>query len=318
MNNTLTDVPGIQVGHATNLEGATGCTVILCPPKTVGGVDVRGGGPGTRETDLLNPVNHVNTVHAIVLSGGSAFGLAAADGVMRYLAQHDIGYKSIPGFTIPIVPTAILFDLAIGIPGITPGPDMGYTACEAAHDGPVDQGNVGAGTGASVGKFLGMEFATKAGIGSASINPAGGLIVAALAAVNAGGDIIDEKGDILGGVRQPPDGNKFLGAMTALRRFIEDGLPDSGNTVIGVVATNAQLSKPEVTKVAQMAQDGLARAVYPAHTMRDGDTIFALATGEIPVDVSVIGAYAADVMAKAIRNGIRHATSLAGVRAWND
>lgn len=319
-NNTLTAVPGIRVGHYTHLQAATGCTVVLCPEGTVGGVDVRGGGPGTRETDLLRPHNHVEHVNAVLLAGGSAFGLAAADGVVRYLEERDIGYKSISGFTVPIVPAAILFDLAIGEPGIRPDAAMGYAACEAASDAPVEQGTVGAGTGATCGKMLGMKFATKAGLGSASIDLGDGLIIAAIAAVNPGGDIINEDGSILAGVRRPPEGNSFFGAVNAMREMPRRPEPPgpTGSTVLGVVATNARLHKAYVSKVAQMAHDGLARAVNPVHTMHDGDTVFALSTGKIEADVSVIGSFAAEVMAQAIRNGVRAATSLAGIRAWNE
>ncbi len=318
MNNTLTDVPGIRVGHATNLEGATGCTVVICPSGTVGSVDVRGGAPGTRETDLLQPHNHVQVVNAIVLSGGSAYGLATADGVMRYLEEHEIGYKTASDHLVPIVPAAILFDLPIGEQGVRPDAEMGRNACEAASTDPVPQGTVGAGTGARCGGFMGNEFATKGGVGSASIDLGDGLIVAALVAVNAVGDILDEQGNIIAGLRQPPDGNTFMGTLNAIKamaRMVDP--PQAGNTVIGVVATNAKLPKAQVNKVAQMAHDGIARAVCPSHTMHDGDTIFALATGEIEANVSAIGAYAAEVMAQAIRNAIRCATSLAGVRAWN-
>lgn len=320
MTNTLTDVPGIRVGHATDLDAATGCTVVICPPGTTGGVDVRGGGPGTRETDLLDPARHVEHVHAVMLSGGSAFGLAAADGAMRYLEEHRIGYDKFPGVVIPIVPAAILFDLMIARSDVRPTADMGYAACVAATNAPAPQGNVGAGAGCTVGKLLGMEFATKSGIGSASMDLGDGLLVAALVAVNAGGDVIDERGDILAGVRQPPDGNRFLGTLNLLKDYARkvEGPAPTSNTVIGVVATNARLSKAHVTRVAQMAHDGLARAVKPAHMMREGDTIFALATGEIEADVSVIGAFAAEVTAQAIRSGVRAATSLAGIRAWND
>jgi L-aminopeptidase/D-esterase-like protein len=262
----------------------------------------------------------VETVNAVVLSGGSAFGLATADGVMRYLEERGIGYHSRSGFIVPIVPTAILMDLSVGKPGIRPDAAMAYAACEVASDAPVVQGTVGAGTGCRVGAMIGSEFASKGGIGSASIDLGDGLIVAALIAINAVGDVIDERGEILAGLRQPPDGNTFTGMLNALRAVARTQipLPSDTNTVIGVVATNARLTKEEINKVAQMAHDGLARAVRPAHTMFDGDTIFGLATGQIPANVSVIGAYAAEIVAQAIRNGIRAATSLAGVRAYND
>lgn len=320
MNGTLTDVKGIRVGQITDLEGATGCTVILCPPATVGGVDVRGGAPGTRETDLLNPMNHVEQINAVFLAGGSAYGLAVADGIMRYLEETGEGYKATSGYIVPIVAGAILFDLPIGIPGRRPTAQMGYEACQAATTEAVAQGTVGAGTGARCGGFLGNEFATKGGIGSASIDLGDGLIVAAIVAVNSVGDIIDEQGNIMAGLRTPPHGNQFMGTLNALKQMARqtEPPPNRDNTVIAAIATNARLSKAHVNKVAQMAHDGIARAINPAHTMFDGDTVFALATGEIAANPTVIGAYSAHVLTQAIRNAIRHATSLGGVRAWKD
>lgn len=318
MNSTLTAVKGIHVGHQTHLEGATGCTVVICPDGTVGGVDQRGGGPGTRETDLLHPLRGMEQVNAVVLSGGSAFGLAVADGVMRYLEEHNIGYKGIPGFVVPIVPAAILFDLAIGQPGIRPDAAMGYAACEVATAAPVQEGSVGAGTGCRIGAIMGNDRATKGGIGSACLAIDDELIVAALVAVNAVGDVVDEQGKIMAGLRQSSDSAEFVSTLEFMRVFSRQQRPDRReNTVIGVVATNARLTKAQVNKVAQMAHDGIARAVNPAHTMYDGDTIFALATGEIQANVSVVGAYAAEAVAQAIRRGVRAATSLAGVRAIN-
>ncbi len=319
MNNTLTRIEGIRVGHVTDSDGATGCTVIICPPHTVGAVDVRGGAPGTRETDLLQPHNRVEEVTAVMLSGGSAFGLGTADGAMRWLDERQIGYKSGAGYIVPIVPAAILFDLTIGKQGIRPTAEMGYLACENANSDPVPQGSVGAGTGASVGKMSGTDRASKGGIGSASIELDNGLVVAALMAVNAVGDVIDEHGQILAGIRAE-NGTGFvpsLDIMTAM--FNTQSKADAReNTVIGVVATNAKLSKPHTHKVAQMAHDGIARAVNPSHTMFDGDTIFALSTGEIPSHPTLIGAYAAEVVATAIRNAVIHATTLGGVRAINE
>ncbi len=315
LNNTLTDIPGIRVGHAQDLEALTGCTVVLCPPHTVGGVDQRGGAPGTRETDLLRPMHLVQQVHAILLAGGSAFGLAAADGVMRYLEAHGIGFET-PAARVPIVPSAILFDLDIGRADRRPDAAMGYAACEAASVGPVIQGCVGAGAGAKVGSLLGTAFATKSGIGSASIDLGDGLIVAAMIAVNAIGDVVDRDGTILAGVRMPPDGKQFAGTYNVLKQMSR--VVPGTSTVIGVVATNARLDKESVNKVAQMAQDGLAHAIRPAHTMFDGDTLFALATGDIPANVSVIGAFAAEATAEAIRNGVRAATTAGGVLAARD
>lgn len=320
MNQTLTDVPGIRVGHQTHLDGATGCTVVLCPLGTVGGVDQRGGAPGTRETDLLRPMHLVETVNAVVLSGGSAYGLATADGVMRYLEEQRTGFQAGGGFLVPIVPAAILYDLDIGTPGIRPDAAMGYAAAAAASADPVAQGSVGAGTGCRIGMMMGTDFATKGGIGSASMDLGDGLVVAALVAVNAFGDVLDESGQIMAGLRQPPEGKSFAGMMNVMRSMV--GMVDTPrgreNTVIGVVATNARLTKEGANKVAQMAHDGLARTVRPAHTLFDGDTLFALATGQIPANVNAIGAFAAEAVAQAIRNGVQAATSLAGVRAWKD
>jgi L-aminopeptidase/D-esterase-like protein len=318
INNTLTDVPGICVGHAQDWEAITGCTVVLCPPNTVGGVDQRGGAPGTRETDLLGPMHLVQHVNAVFLSGGSAFGLSVADGIMRYLEARGVGYTT-PVARVPIVPGAILFDLDVGRADRRPDADMGYTACEAANADPVPQGCVGAGTGAKVGTMMGIAQATKGGIGSASVDLGDGLIVAALVAVNAAGDVVDEDGSILAGLRDAPESNHFFGSLN-LMRMMARYAPGAGgeNTVIGVVASNAKLDKEGTNKVAQMAHDGLAEAVRPAHTLFDGDTIFALSTGEIDANVSAIGAYGAVVVAQAIRNAVRAATPLGGMRALND
>ncbi len=315
MNGTLTDVPGIKVGHAQDFDALTGCTVVLCPPRAVGGVDQRGGAPGTRETDLLRPMHLVQHVNAILLGGGSAFGLAAADGVMRYLEERQIGFETPPAF-VPIVPGAILFDLDIGRADRRPDAAMGYAACEAAADSPVAQGCVGAGTGAKVGSLMGTAFATKSGIGSASIDLGDGLIVAALIAANAVGDVVDRDGTILAGLRQPPEGKTFAGTHNLLRQM-NAAIPGT-STVIGVVATNARLDKENVNLVAQMAQDGLAQAIRPAHLMFDGDTLFALATGEVPVNVNVVGAFAAEMVAEAIRNAVQMATTMGGIPAARD
>jgi len=324
----LTDVPGVKVGHHTLLERPTGCTVVLTEAGAVASVDVRGGAPGTRETDLLNPVNAVQQVHAIVLSGGSAFGLDAASGVMRYLEEKGIGYD-IRIARIPIVPAAILLDLGVGgKPQIRPTADCGYEAARAATDGKVAEGNVGAGAGATVGKTLGPGRAMKAGIGTASITLPGGLVVAALVAVNAAGDVVDPAtGQVVAGVRTE-DGK---GLADARRLLLSGALganpgerPRAGeNTTLGVVATNAALTKVQAQKMAQMAHDGLARAVSPVHTPMDGDTIFALATGVLSGEVedgelAVIGALAAEAMADAIVRAAREATGIPGLPAARD
>ena len=316
-NNTLTAVPGIKVGHATDPVGLTGCTVVLCEAGAVGGVDQRGGAPGTRETDLLRPMHLVQKVHGVMLAGGSAFGLAAADGVMRYLAERGVGVKAGPA-RVPIVPAAILFDLAVGSADVRPDAAMGYAACLAASDEAVAQGNVGAGTGCSAGKLLGARHATKTGIGSAAIELGGGLVVAALIAVNPFGDVVDEAGRIIAGTR-PLRGEGYADTLVLLRGMTGRlALRIAGATVIGVVATNARLDKEQVNKVAQMAQDGLARTIRPAHTLFDGDTLFALATGRVRASVTLVGAYAAEAVAQAIIAAAQTAAAAGGLPAGPD
>lgn len=316
----LTAVPGVKVGHHTLSERPTGCTVVLVEGGAVGGVEVRGSAPGTRETDLLRPSNLVDQVHAIVLAGGSAFGLDAASGAVRYLEERQIGFPTGNG-PVPIVPAAILFDLGVGgKPGIRPSADCGYAASKVASSDAVRQGSVGAGAGATIGKLLGPERAMRGGIGSASITLSNGLIVAALVAVNAFGDIIDpDTGRVLAGVRTQ-DGQGFADA----RQLIRSGAtlrPRIGqNTTLGVVATNTRLTKTQATKVAEMAHDGMARVVSPTHTMYDGDAIFTLATGERAEapDVTLVGALAADMVAEAILRAVREATGLPGLPAARD
>jgi L-aminopeptidase/D-esterase-like protein len=319
-NNALTDVPGIKVGHATNEEALTGCTVVLCQDGAVGGVDQRGGAPGTRETDSMQPMHLVQTAHAIVLAGGAAFGLEAATGVVRYLEEQGIGFD-VQVARVPIVPAAVLFDLAVGDAAVRPDAAMGYAACQAANGGVVAEGNVGAGSGATVGKIMGMKQAMKAGLGTASVDLGEGLVVGAIVAVNAFGDVIDpQTGQILAGARSL-DGTGFADTLAVMKSLAnKTPLEFSGpqNTVIGVVATSARFNKEEANKVAQMAQDGLARAIRPAHTMFDGDTLFALATGSIEADINTVGAYAAEVMAEAIVRAVKAAEGVAGLPAWRD
>ena len=316
----LTAIPGLKVGHFTLSERPTGCTVVLAEGGAVGGVDVRGGAPGTREIALLDPVNSVQVVHAVVLSGGSAFGLDAASGVVRYLDERDIGYRVGPN-TVPIVVGAILFDLSVGDdPSIRPDADCGYRAATHASSETSTEGNVGAGAGATVGKLRGMARAMKGGIGTASVTLDSGLTVAAIVAVNAVGDIIDPTTQsVLAGVRTA-NGQGLADARLLLREGVSNGPQGGANTTIGVVATNATLTKPEATKVAQMAQDGLARTIYPAHTPSDGDTVFSLAVGTFSgsASVSTIGALAADVMAEAIVRAVRAATGIPGLPAAGD
>jgi len=323
LHNSITDVPGLRVGHASDMVALTGCTVILCEEGAVGGVDQRGGAPGTRETDPLRPMHLVQKVHAIVLSGGSAFGLDAASGVVRYLEERGVGFD-VRVAKVPIVPAAILFDLGIGRADVRPDAAMGYAACQNATAEPPAEGNVGAGTGATVGKILGMGGATKGGIGAASQELGGGAVVGAIVAVNAFGDVVDPRtGEILAGARPAKLGpvqlggeGRFANSLSVMKSLAGKTIlrfGARGNTVIGVVATNAQLTKEEANKVAQMAHDGIARAVRPAHTMLDGDTLFALSTGEKKVDVNIVGAYAAEVTAEAIVRAVMAAESAGNV-----
>ncbi len=308
---SITDVAGIEVGHATDLHALTGCTVVLCRQGAIGGVSVRGLAPGTRETDLLRPGNLVEKVHAILLAGGSAFGLAAADGVMRYLEERGIGFDA--GIArVPIVPGAVIFDLALGDSAVRPDAAMGYAACCAASVHEARQGNVGAGTGASVGKLCGMARAMKGGLGTTSLK-AGDLVVGAIVVVNAFGDVVDPStGSIIAGTRNAAD-DGFLDTAFALRRVTKDGEPFR-NTVIGVIATNARLDKAQINRVAEAAHDGLVRVVRPAHTLYDGDTFFALATGQADVSFVTVCEMAAEVTALAILNGVLAAEGAGGLR----
>jgi L-aminopeptidase/D-esterase-like protein len=318
-NGSITDVDGLRVGHFTYSERPTGCTVILSEAGATAGVDVRGSAPGTRETDLLNPINLVQQVHAVVLSGGSAFGLDAASGVMAYLRERNIGFPT-RAANVPIVPAAILYDLGLGDASITPDADAGYRACEAATNGPVAEGNVGAGTGATVGKSMGMERAMKGGLGTSSFEADNGIVVGAIVAVNCVGNVVDPStGQIVAGARDTDTGS-FVDTRQMAGLDITRTDAVAQNTTIGLVATNASFTKTEMTKVAQMAQDALARTIYPAHTPGDGDTIFALATGtsEVGANLGAIGALGAEVLADAILRAVRTATSIPGFPAASD
>ncbi len=312
---SITDVTGIEVGHWTDLERGSGCTVVLCRGGAVGGVDVRGSAPGTRETDLLRPTSHVTKVHAIVLGGGSAFGLDAASGVVRYLAERDIGYRAGP-VTVPIVPAAILFDMGIARHGVHPGADEGYAACAAASDGNVEEGSAGAGTGATVAKTLGAGRAVKGGIGTASVDLGGGVVVGAIVAVNAIGGVYDpDTGALVAGPRNDCGGMDDPVEALLSGDPGDASVPFGSSTTIGVVATSATLSKEEANKLASISHDGLALAVRPVHTMRDGDTMFALATSGVKgrADMLRVGAAAVDCVGRAIVRGVRCATGVGGV-----
>jgi len=325
MYHAITDVMGLRVGHWTDERAATGCTVVLCGGQgAVAGVDVRGGAPGTREIALLDPACTVERVHAICLSGGSAFGLAAADGVMRYLEERGVGFET--GVArVPIVPTAILFDLALGDGSVRPDAAAGYAACRAASDGLVAEGSVGAGTGATVGKLHGLAGAMKGGLGTASRRIAGGGVVGALVAVNCFGDVVDPRtGEIVAGARRP-DGKGFVDMEAALLEGGRDTRLPFTHTTLGVVATDAPLSKAHLTRVARMAQDGLARAIRPVHTPLDGDIVFALSLpcepSESPLEVlrvAMVGAAAAQALSEAVVRAVRKARELWGVPAVSE
>lgn len=328
LSNSITDVPGILVGQAQDLQALTGCTVIICEDGAVAGVDQRGGAPGTRETDALRPMHLVEKAHAVLLTGGSAFGLDAASGVMRWLEAKGIGFDT--GVAkVPIVPAAVLFDLAIGRADIRPDAEMGYLACQNASSQAVLTGCYGAGTGATVGKILGPKQSMKSGIGTASLDIGGGIIVGAVIAVNAFGDVIDNTtGQIIAGARPLIAGpikvggsGKFADTLEVMRSMIGRtvmGFAARQNTVIGVVATNARLDKNETNKLAQMSHNGLALTLRPAHTMLDGDTIFALATGQKSADVNIVGAFAPLVVARAIINAVNSAVSMGDLPAASE
>ena len=312
---SITDIAGIRVGHATDLTGLTGCTIVLCEAGAVGGVDVRGGAPGTRETDLMRPMTLVQHVHAVLLTGGSAFGLGAAEGVMRYLEERGIGFDTgIEGVPrIPIVPGAVIFDLRIGNPRARPSPQMAYDACLAAGT-TVEEGGVGAGTGATVGKLLGVASAMKGGVGTWSVTLSDGVVVGALAVVNAYGDVLDDRtGKILAGARDPA-GTDFVNMARVLQMGSVRSVRGIGeNTTLVVVATSGRLTKEEANWLARVAHDGLARVISPVHTMYDGDSVFALSLGAAETSLVSLGAAAVDVVAEATKRAVRAAKSAGGV-----
>ncbi|PRX31758.1 L-aminopeptidase/D-esterase-like protein [Orenia metallireducens] len=300
MKDYITDVPGIKVGHQDNKKGMTGCTVILADEGAVAGVDVRGSAPGTRETDLLSPINMIEKVNAVLLSGGSAFGLAAADGVMAALEEEDRGFDV--GVTkVPIVPAAVLFDLTVGDHTIRPDYQMGYEAAKLASNKESRLGKVGVGMGCTVGKLLGPKQATPSGLGSASIRLKDEIYIGALVAVNAFGDIFDQEGRVIAGCKG--EDGRFINTYEAMKEHQVKGFGQ--NTTIGVIATNAKLSKTEATKIAQVAHNGYAKHINPVHTMLDGDTIFAMSTGHKSIDINLLATAASEVMGRAIIKAIQ-------------
>lgn len=318
----LTDIEGIRVGHVSDYEAATGCTVVLCEQGAVGGLEMRGSATSTRATDAFHPNHLVEEVHGVVFAGGSAFGLEAVTGVMRYLERRRVGFHT--GVArVPIVAGAILFDLAMASGSARPTAEMGEAAAEAATDGPVEEGSVGAGTGATVGKLFGLERAMKGGIGSATVELSGGVRVAALAVVNAFGDVLDPStGRLLAGARVAADRAELADMAECMkrgqvrRRFGVEGMET--NTTLVVVATNARLNKVQASKLAAMAQAGCARTISPVHTTFDGDLVFALSLGGAPADLNALGVAAAEAVATSVLRGVRLARSLGGVPGLGD
>ena len=317
MYNNILDVKGLKVGQAQNEDALTGCTVVICEEGATCGVDVRGAAPGTRETDLLDPVNTIQKVHAVVLSGGSAFGLESTCGVSQYLEERNIGFDAGP-CKVPIVVGAVLFDLAIGNHKIRPDKQMGYEACLNASETVLKQGNYGAGCGASVGKLRGPEFVTKSGIGSHSIKLDNGIVVSALVAVNALGDVY-ENGKVIAGALND-DKTECLNSYELMKQGVTKGGFSIDNTTIGIIATNAKLDKAQCKKISQMAHDGYARAIFPIHTPHDGDTIFTMATGELETgaDLTLIGSLAVEVMEKSIINAVKNAKQTNEIPSYNE
>ena len=309
---SLTDIPGIRVGHVTDEDALTGCTVILCEQGAVGGVDVRGGATGTRDLGPLDPAHIAPHVHAILLSGGSAFGLDAAGGVMRYLEERGYGFR-VGRACVPIVPSAIIFDLSIGDLRVRPTVSMGYAACAQATAEAVPEGSVGAGTGATVGKAHGIEWAMKGGVGTASQTFADRVVVAALVVVNCWGDVIKD-GEIVAGTRNPQGG--FANTLHLLRRGELLQTIRELNTTLGVVATNARFNKVELNKIAQLAQQGLMQSIAPVHTMFDGDLVFALSLGTQAADLHRVGFAAADLLAQAVVRAVTQAKSCGGIPCY--
>ncbi|OCQ53998.1 Peptidase family S58 [Photorhabdus australis subsp. thailandensis] len=316
-NGTILDVPGIKVGHAEDELKQTGCSVIIFNDGAVCGVDVRGSAPGTRETELLDPINTVQKVNAVVLSGGSAFGLDSASGVMRYLEERKKGFD-VGVAVVPIVPAAIIFDLNFGDSTVRPDAKMGYIAAQNASTNTFPSGNIGAGAGATIGKIAGFDKAMKGGLGTASVKLPGGLTVGAMVVVNAVGEI-----------RDPKNGKTIAGACDEhghlidlisyiLENYKDHHVTQGTNTTIGIICCNANMNKSQMKKIAQMAHDGLARTIYPVHTMSDGDTIFAATTGGMDSSVNIVGMLAAEVMAAAILDAVKSAKSKFGVRGYAD
>jgi L-aminopeptidase/D-esterase-like protein len=308
----LTDIPGILVGHASDYDALTGCTVVICEGGAVGGVDIRGSATGTEEFDLMNPLHVTDRLHAIVFAGGSAFGLEAGSGVRRFLEHKGIGYETSAG-PVPLVPCAILYDLDLGKKHVRPTREMGEAAAAAASSKALEDGAVGAGTGARVGMLSGIQCAMKSGLGSATVELPGGILVSSLAAVNAFGDVIDPKnGNILAGARRSPDSREFVGTASEMKKTGQIGGRHQ-NTTLVVVATNARLNKPGATKLAQLASIGVARTISPVWTTLDGDVVIALSAGNKQAELNTLGVAAAECVSRSIMRAVQLAPSMGGL-----
>ena len=315
LKHCLTDVPGVRIGHAASTVGHTGCTVVLVEPGAIAGVDIGGSAPGMRETEMLNPTNMVMRIHAVLFTGGSTFGLNAAGGVQQFLQERDIGFTASTGVVVPIVPSAVIFDLDVGKPRVYPDRAMGLAACEAATDATSPEGRVGVGVGATVGKVLGSELAMRGGLGTASVRLSNGVTVGALAVCNAWGDVVDPRHSaILAGAKNPEDSDRFLDTESHIFGQTELATRYFGmDTTLCIVATDGLFTREQTTKIAMMAQDGIARVIRPSHTMFDGDVVFALSTLGRPaqsVDVNVVGSVAARLVETAVVRGVCIANEL--------
>jgi len=318
MFNAITDVEGIKVGHASDFEGFTGCTVILCEDGATGGIDIRGSAAGTRQTDSLRLQHFVEEVHGVLLSGGSAFGLNAAGGVMEYLEEMGKGFPT-SVTKVPIVPTAIIYDLSFGSHKVRPDKEMGYKACKDARSGKVKEGSVGVGTGATVGKVYGVELAMKGGFGTASRSLPSGLIVAAAVAVNAFGDVVNnENGEIIAGARDSEDGHNLVNSFEQIKKGVTSKEDFFHNTTLGVVATNALLTKRDAIKISQMAHTGFAKTIFPVHLTSDGDLVISLSTRKLEAEINVVGIMAEEAITEAVKRAIMAADGFGVIPAYKD
>jgi L-aminopeptidase/D-esterase-like protein len=316
---SITDVSGVRVGHASDFEAITGCTVILFDNEAMGAVDLRGGGTSTRQIDGLLPYHSYGRVHGILLTGGSAYGLDAAGGVMKYLEEQGIGLDVGYGEIVPSVPTAVVFDLGIGNGKVRPNAEMGYRACLAASSLPIQEGSIGVGTGATIGKIFGVKTATKGGVGAASYSLENGTVIGVIVAVNAFGDVVDPKiGEIIAGVRDSPQGKEFLGSVDLFKRGFTRRLEPFENTTLAVIATNGKFSKGDLIRIARIGQTGITRVIMPSHTISDGDLVFAVSCGNHEGDGNAVGIIAAELISEAIIRAVKTARGLGGIPSWSD